>query len=152
MVDGGMWRWERFLGAGALALGLAALAAPAATQHATAPDGYYPASYAGDMFTGVVASADMKTSQVALLYTEGKKVERFVGVVAQPFTARGNDGAVYEVTPAIFRRGMEVTVYYIQLEQGQAGAQTKVNEIFLIKVGKTAILNSRYKDLLYQSF
>ena len=133
-------------------LALAALAAPAAAQHATAPDGYYPAAYAGDMFTGVVTGVDLKTSQVRLLYTDGKKVERFVGVVAQPFTARGNDGAMHEVTPAIFRRGMEVTVYYIQREPGQAGAQTKVNEIFLIKVGRTAIFNSRYKNLMYQSW
>ena len=137
---------------GVVALGLGALAAPAMAQHATAPAGYYPAAYAGDMFTGVVTSADKKTSQLALLYAGGKTAERFVGLLPQPFTARGSNGAMLEVTPAIFRRGMEVTVYYMPQEQSQGGAKVTVNEIFLIKVGKTAIFNSRYKNLMFLSF
>jgi hypothetical protein len=72
-------------------------------------------------------------------------VVRFTGVVPANFTARGLDGAMHTVTAAIFTQGMQLTVFYIPRGQD--------NEIFLIKIGKTAILNAHYQDeMTYMSF
>lgn len=127
-----------------LALGLA-LALPAAAQHAIAPSGYYPDAFTGDIFTGVVTATDDATGSITLLYTDSGKVERFTGQLPQPFVARGHDGNLISVTPALFPHGTGATVFYIKHAGGQ-------NEIFLVKVGKTAILNARYRDLTFMAF
>jgi len=58
---------------------LLSLGAPA--QHGTAPSGYYPAGYSGDIFTGTVVSVDQSSDAVTLEYSKGGKSEKLVVIM-----------------------------------------------------------------------
>jgi hypothetical protein len=85
---------------------------PLLAQKGTAPNGYYPASYAGATFTGVLQASSSNLQAITLIHTKGNKSETFVGKFSAPCTWKVQDGAVRTLDPSKARDGTILTAFY----------------------------------------
>jgi hypothetical protein len=79
-------------------------------QHGSAPNGYYPPNYGGDIFAGVVTATDDSTQSIMLEYSRGKKSETFVGHLDQSCSIPTKDGNPMKVSD--IPSGTDLTAYY----------------------------------------
>jgi hypothetical protein len=95
-------------------------------QHGTAETGYFPPGYAGDSFSGTVTAADDTSRELTLTYTDNaaKKIETFVGVIADGYVARWKDGTVHPLKPSDLPVGTKVKVYYMAKNVKVEGKKT----------------------------
>ena len=114
-----------------LLLGLSCTAAFA--QHGTAENGYYPYTYHGETWTGVVTDRNDDTREVTLAYNHGSKTETFVGVLQEGYLVKPKDGAVVELKPSNIQPGATLTVYYQRDKVKVHGQKVNANVILLIK-------------------
>ena len=110
------------------------LAAPPAKaappQHGDAPNGYYPAGFMGDTWTGVVSVIDPDKREITLTATTKKGTETFVAYVPEHFI---NGGSGPEVKMSDFGIGQKLRVYYIPKNPKVNGQKVKRNEIIRIE-------------------
>src|SRR5208283_3815083 len=81
-------------------------------QHGSAPNGYYPSGYSGDIWTGEVVSTDDATREITLTYTNGKKTETFAGVLIDNYQVKTKDGSMKELKPSGIPKGARIVVFY----------------------------------------
>jgi len=84
--------------------------APVAQKGTAEPD-FYPPSYVGDTWTGVVTSTDEETREFTLTYKKGEKDQTFTGVLLKGYTVRLKDGSEHEVKMAELM-GVRLKAYY----------------------------------------
>jgi hypothetical protein len=101
-------------------------------QHGTAENGYYPAVYQGDTWTGVVVSASEQTGEITLSYTKGGKSQTFIGVPEAGYLVHEHTGATRPLKMSDIPIGKIVKVWYIEEAKKVGGSRVKVNTIFLI--------------------
>jgi hypothetical protein len=99
-----------------------AFVAVAFGQKGSAPPGFYPSNYHGDIFTGTVSGSD--GDQLTLVYEKGKKRETFVGRIERPCIAPTKAGKAKELRLAAIPQGTILTVFYNH-ERAKEGALEK---------------------------
>ncbi len=102
------------------------------SQHSTAPDGYYPIGFAGDMWTGEVSAVNAASREITLVYTGKKKTELFVGVLQEGYKAKLRDGSLAELKVSTIQAGTRLRVYYMAKDRKIDGRKEKFYEIFRI--------------------
>jgi len=102
-------------------------------QHGTAENGYFPAKYMGDIWTGVLTAADDDTREITLTYTNGVKTESFVGVLEKGYLAKPSSGPERELKPSNLPKGIKLTVFYYTDTEKVQGKKVQVHTVFLIK-------------------
>ena len=112
-----------------------AVALEAGAQKATAPNGYYPPGFFGTIFTGHIQSVNADTQELSLVYTKGKKTERFVGRLESPCSWKEKNGPLHTVG-ASEMQGMVVTAFYISRSSKSGGQTTHENVIFAISLAE----------------
>ena len=82
----------------------------------------------GDMWTGVVESADETTREITIVNPD-KKTERFTGVLMEGYMLPMIDGSKRELKLSDVKPGQRVRAFYKSKTQDVAGQKTKVNVI-----------------------
>jgi hypothetical protein len=82
----------------------------------------------GDMWTGVVESANETTREITIVNPD-KKTERFTGVLVDGYMLPMIDGSKRELKMADVKPGLRVRAFYKSKTQDVAGQKTKVNVI-----------------------
>jgi len=117
-------------------------------QHGTAENGYYPAAYRGDTWTGVVVSASEQTGEITLSYTKDGKSQTFVGVPEAGYLVHEHTGATRPLKMSDIPVGKVIKVWYFVETRKVGGTKVKVNTIFLIDV----IANARASRVYFKAF
>jgi hypothetical protein len=111
---------------------LATLCAGIDGQHGSAPPGYYPVGYSGDIWTGEIVSTDDVTREITLTYTNGKKSETFTGILKENYQVKMRDGSMKELKPSGIPKGSRITIFYQAKTRKLNGNKEKYYEIFEI--------------------
>ena len=111
---------------------LLAVAGGLHAQHGTAPNGYFPMGFAGDIWTGEVSVTDDAKREITLVYTGKKKTESFVGVLQEGYKAKLKDGSLAELKVSMLPIGTRLRVYYMAKDRKVNGRKEKFYEIFQI--------------------
>ena len=121
-----------------------------AAQHGTAESGYYPLAYHGDVFTGVVTSANDETREITLTYTHDQsgKQETFTGILQEAYAVKLKDGTLHELKPSELKTGAPIKVYFTIKQKAVDAKKGDANTIFLIS-GRP---NARARYLYYKAF
>jgi hypothetical protein len=98
-------------------------------QHETAPPGYYPLGFVGDMWIGNVIAENNMTREVTLSYTKGTQRQTFVGVLEVP-RFKMKDGSMHTLKPSDIPLGMRIAVIYMPKWKKDAGKNVKYYSIF----------------------
>jgi len=120
----------------------------AEAQHGTAPSGYYPDTFQGDTWTGLIASKNDQTGEITLQYSHGDKTETFVGIIEKGYLVLPRGGAERPLRPTDLPVGMKITVYYLSDTVKIEGKKVKVYTIFTIK----EVPNNRQRSVSFRAF
>jgi hypothetical protein len=133
-----------------LAIALLGFAGSAYAQHGSAGNGYYPPGYAGDTWTGVVVSADEKSREITLSFTNPKngKTQTFVGIPEEGYLVLQHDGPIRLLRMSDIPVGRTIKVWYIEDTKKVNGKKIKVNVIFEID----AAANAKKERLSFMAF
>lgn len=104
---------------------------PGFPQKGTAPNGYYPNSYDGSIFTGAVESTD--GGLLTLLYTKGKKQQHFMGRLDAPCLWTDKVGTTHSIEVRSIPVGDELTVFYLEFPLHSKGQAPNENTIIAIR-------------------
>src|SRR5436309_14036037 len=110
----------------------------ARAQHGTAPNGYYPMGYHGDIWTGEVTAVNAANREITLTYVKGEKRESFVGVLPEGYKVKLKDGSDHELKVSEIPIGARVTVYYLAKSRKVEGKKTNFYEIFRLTTAPRA--------------
>lgn len=114
-----------------LAIGLVlVIGATAHGQHGSAPAGYYPPTYAGDTWTGIVTSVSDQSREITLTYANKDKTETFIGILQAGYKINLKDGSTRELKPSNIPIGAHLIVYYTAATKKVDGKKIKTYEIF----------------------
>jgi hypothetical protein len=117
-------------------------------QHGTAPNGYYPAGYSGNTWTGVVSNVNEATGEFTLAYTKGNKTETFVGVPEEGYEVAPKDGPERPLKLSDIHVGRTMTVFYNALTNKVDGKKVTVNSVINI----SSIPNNRKEMTHFTAF
>jgi hypothetical protein len=103
-------------------------------QRGTAPSGYYPVGYTGDIFSGEFVSSD-DAKAVKLVYENGSKTESFDGRVEAACQAplKGNPRVTKELHLSAIPAGTVLTAYYTPTTVKVDGKKVHTNLIWGIR-------------------
>jgi hypothetical protein len=120
---------------------------PLVAQKGSAPTGYYPFSYSGATFTGLLQPENGDPQEITLVYTKGNKSETFVGRFASPCRWRNKDGTIHTFKASEAPRGTVLTAFYQQITKKSGGQKSKENLVIAISYaevdGKTISKDQR---------
>jgi hypothetical protein len=102
-------------------------------QKGTAEPDNYPQNYAGDVWTGVVTSANEDTREFILTYKKKDKEETFTGVLPKEYRHKMADGKYHQVNMDDLM-GMTIRVYYMAKTRKVNDQKIKYSEVFKIKI------------------
>jgi len=105
---------------------------PANSQKGTAPNGYYPVDFQGDIFTGRAESARPNLEELTLVYSKGKKTEHWVGRLEFSCSSTDKGGQVHTMHVSDMFAGDLLTVYYITRTTKADNAKTTTNWIIAL--------------------
>jgi hypothetical protein len=126
-----------------LLLSCSLVAATTFAQHGSAESGYFPATYAGDTFSGKVTAVDDASRTVTLEFSApNKKTETFTGTIEKDYVARWKDGTNHTLQPSDIPIGTQLKVYYMPREVKVDGKKMKVSTI--IQIREAPNLNKQY--------
>lgn len=131
-----------------LAIAMFMFASSALAQHGTAENGYYPAGYQGDTWTGVVVSASEQTGEITLSCTKSGKSQTFVGVPETGYLVHEYSGATRPLRMSDIPVGKTIKVWYIPETKKVNGSKAKINTIFLID----AVANAKASRTYFMGF
>jgi len=117
---------------------LLAGAGAALAQHGTAESGYYPEGYHGDVWTGVVVSANEQTREITLSYSKGEKTETFVGIPEKDYVVHEHGGSVRPLRMSDIPVGRTIKVWYIPTTKKVDGKKLTENTIIQIDIAANA--------------
>ena len=109
----------------------------ARAQHGTAPNGYYPMGYHGDIWTGEVTAVNAANREITLTYVKGEKRESFRRRIAGGLQGQ-KDGSDHELKVSEIPIGARVTVYYLAKSRKVEGKKTNFYEIFRLTTAPRA--------------
>jgi hypothetical protein len=101
-------------------------------QKGIAPNGYYPAGYTGNTWTGVVSNVNEATGELTLTYTKGSKTETFVGVPEKEYVVAPKDGPERPLKLSDIHVGRTLTVFYTVETNKVDGKKVTVNTVINI--------------------
>jgi hypothetical protein len=101
-------------------------------QHGTAPNGYYPQTFQGSIFTGSLELGAADTQEIALIYTKGSKSERFVGRFESMCGWKNKDGTAHSFKASDIPKGTILTAFYNATKKESAGQKITENSVFAI--------------------
>jgi hypothetical protein len=81
-------------------------------QKGTAPNGYYPATYSGDTFTGSLQPVSKDSPVFTLVYTKGGKSETFSAQLESNCKLTNKAGVTQSFGMEAFSEGSVLTVFY----------------------------------------
>jgi len=113
-------------------LGILLIGGAVYAQHGTAPNGYYPAGYTGNTWTGVVSNVNEATGEFTLTYTKGNKTETFVGVPEEGYVVAPKGGSERPLKLSDIHVGRTMTVFYNVLTNKVDGKKVTVNSVINI--------------------
>ena len=96
-------------------------------QYGTAPNGYYPSGYGGDIFTGSVSAVDEATGQITVSFHTKKKTETFVGHLQKSCDVPSKDGN--PMTALDLPIGTDVSVFFVTSVRKEGNTAVKDNLI-----------------------
>lgn len=96
-------------------------------QYGIAPNGYYPSSYNGDIFSGKVTAVDEASGQITISFEKAKKTETFVGRLQQPCAVPSKDGK--PMTAMDLPIGTDITAFFETDVRKDGNASVKENSI-----------------------
>ena len=117
-------------------------------QHGTAPNGYYPAGYSGNTWTGIVSNVNEATGEFTLTYTKGNKTETFVGVPEEGYVVAPKDGPERPLKLSDIHVGRTMTVFYNVVTNKVDGKKVSVNSVISIN----SIPNNRKEMTHFTAF
>ncbi len=103
---------------------------PLRGQRAVASPGYYPSSYSGDTFTGVVKAVDVNEQSLTIAYDGGKRRETFIGRLERPCAVPSRSDR--PLTVADIDIGTHVTAYYTNKPRKVHGKKQADNHIIAL--------------------
>jgi hypothetical protein len=110
-----------------------ALTAVCGAQHASAPNGYYPETYGGSTYQGVLESVDADKQEFTLLFRKKDKEERFTGILedgcAVPNAADKSRKMKVEDLP---KQSRLVAFYMPRTIKQKDGTKLKINSVFAV--------------------
>jgi len=109
---------------------------PTNAQKGTAPNGYYPNTYSGATFTGVVEHGT-DPMEVALVYTHGTKSERFVGRLESECKWKGKDGTIHTNKVSELPDNSVLTAFYQPATRKSGGQKMPENTIIAISLASS---------------
>jgi hypothetical protein len=117
-----------------LALVLLACFIPARTnaQKGTAPNGYYPITYNGNIFTGTLESVDKEKQDITIAYVHGDKTEKFTGRFENRCSWSSKDGIEHSFGVEDIPKGTVLTVFYKIRTEKMATEKVNENSIFAV--------------------
>jgi hypothetical protein len=92
----------------------------------TAPNGYYPPAYGGNIFSEVTA-VDEASEQITISSGEKKKIETFLGRLQAPCAVQSKDGK--PMTALDLPIGTDVTVFFDKTVHTDGNTSVKENSI-----------------------
>ena len=104
------------------------LAIHVSAQYGTAPNNYYPDSYSGSIFTGIVTETG--ANHITLTFTKGNKTETFTGVFETGCSVPARDGR--PMMPIDIPTGTVMTTFYNAETKKVDGKKIKQNLIIAI--------------------
>src|SRR5512146_1657677 len=111
-------------------------------QHGTAPKGYYPSGYGGDIFTGVVKAVDATQQSLTLVYEGARTPETFTARLENPCIVPSQTGR--PMTAADIEIGTNLTVFYSTRSRKVEGR--KQTEKFIIAITFNSWKGREVKD------
>ncbi len=105
---------------------------PLLAQKGTAPNGYYPNSYFGATFTGILQPENGDPQEITLVYTKGSKSDRFVGRLELTCSWKNKDGTVHAFSASEATRGTVLTAFYQSTTKKSGGQKSKENLVIAI--------------------
>jgi hypothetical protein len=81
-------------------------------QKGTAPNGYYPASYSGDTFTGTLQPVNKDSPSFSLVYTKNGKSETFPARLESKCKLTNKAGVTQSFGMEAFSEGAVLTAFY----------------------------------------
>lgn len=112
------------------------IALPLRAQHGTAPNGYYPKSYSGDIFTGLLEASKDDPQRFTLVYTKGTKSERFAGKLESACIWKSKDGPSHTFNPFEAPPGTVLTAFYRPVSRKSGGQKSTENMVIAISVAE----------------
>ena len=101
-------------------------------QKSTAPNGYYPKTFHGTVFTGRLEATRADVQELTLIYVKGNKTEQFVGRLESPCVWNDRNGTTHIVGVPDLPNGAVLTAFYIPLTSKSGGIKTTENSIFAL--------------------
>jgi hypothetical protein len=109
------------------------LAVACGAQHASAPNGYYPETYGGSTYQGMLESVDPAKQEFTLLFRKKDKEERFTGILedgcAVPNAAHKSRKMKVEDLP---KQSTLVAFFMPRTIKQNDGTKSKVNSVFAV--------------------
>jgi hypothetical protein len=126
------------------------ITATVSAQHGTAPNGYYPANFFGDTWTGKLTAVNDSSRELTLSYTDEKhtKTQALTGVLEDGYLTETRDGRRIELKPSMIPIGTDLTVFYYVVKRKEQGKKVMIDTIFLIK----GIPNLKARQTYYKAF
>jgi hypothetical protein len=128
--------------------GILLLVSAVSAQHGSATNGYYPDTYAGDTWTGVVTSINDSTGEFTLTYTKGNKTETFVGIPENGYVVAPKNKPERPLKPSDIHVGTTVTVEYIPETKKIDGKKVTANTVININ----SIPNNIRRPMRFKAF
>ena len=97
-------------------------------QYGIAPNNYYPSSYSGSTFTGIVTETG--DNQITLTFTKGSKTDTFTGVFETGCSVPARDGS--RMMPTDIPKGTVMTTFFNARTKKVDGKKIKQNLVIAI--------------------
>jgi hypothetical protein len=129
-------------------LGILLVGGTVSAQHGTAPNGYYPAGYSGNTWTGTVSNVNEATGEFTLTFTKGSKTETFVGIPEEGYVVAPKDGPERPLKITDIHVGRTLTVFYNVVTNKVDGKKVTVNSV----INVNSIPNNRKEMTHFTAF
>jgi len=103
---------------------------PLEAQKGTAPNGYYPPTFQGSIFTGSLELGAADTQEITLTYTKGSKSEHFVGRLEALCGWKDKDGTAHSFKASDIPKGTILTAFYNATKKESGGQKITENSVF----------------------
>ena len=110
-----------------------AVVAPLEAQYGTAPNGFYPETYNGSMFEGVLESVDPAKQEFTLLYRKKDKEQRFLGRLEDGCSVPNAKDKTRKMKVEDFpKQSTIVALFKPKTEKQTDGSKVKFSSVFAI--------------------
>lgn len=112
-------------------------------QYGSAPNGFYPPTYGGSIFTGKFVKGDAEQN-LTLMYNKGSKTEIFVGRLQTGCGVPTQDGGKRLMNAVDFPEGSVVTAFFQKVTRKEG--DKKIKEIRIIAISFAEVDGQKIAD------